>query len=345
MTQAIKADMDMEWLLRAVRKIHDEIRTAVTFASESSSRETLSEVVEDGEGDTIYAIDRISETLLVELFEKEIASRVPIVLIAEGLQDGKVVLPCGANEADAVWRIIADPIDGTRCLMYQKRSAWILTGIARNCGEATCLADIELAVQTELPLVKQHLCDTLWALRGNGAHAERFNRFTGERWPIVLQPSKAANLAHGFGSVARFFSGGRDILAAIDDEIVLGALTEHRSGKSYAFEDQYLSTGGQLYELMMGHDRFLADLRPLLQPILGQRGMESGLCCHPYDLCTELIAREAGVLIMSEAGCHLNAPLNLSADVAWVGYANRHIYNLVSPLLQNALRRFGVASL
>jgi hypothetical protein len=42
-------------------------------ACESNGREALSEVVEDGEGDAIYAIDRISEMLLVSLFEQEIA--------------------------------------------------------------------------------------------------------------------------------------------------------------------------------------------------------------------------------------------------------------------------------
>ena len=50
--------------------------------------------------------------------------------------------------------------------MYQKRSGWVLTGVAPNRGPETSLADIEVAVQTEIPLVKQHLCDTAWAVRG-----------------------------------------------------------------------------------------------------------------------------------------------------------------------------------
>ena len=95
----------------------------------------LSSVVADGEGDTIFAIDRISEDIVIELFDREVASIVPIVLIAEGIADGKIVLPEGASETDAVWRIIVDPIDGTRGLMYQKRSAWVLTGVAPNRGE------------------------------------------------------------------------------------------------------------------------------------------------------------------------------------------------------------------
>jgi hypothetical protein len=331
-----------DWLLGSIRTIHEEIRDAVTSACESSPLADIAAVAEDGAGDTIYAVDRISETMLVDLFGREIAAHVPIVLIAEGLSGGKITLPRGSKESEAVWRIIADPIDGTRSLMYQKRSAWILTGVAPNRGEETSLADIELAVQTELPLVKQHLCDTLWATRGKGARGERFNRISKERLPFLPQPSKAKDLAHGFGSVTRFFAGGRDVLAAIDDEISLGALGPGREGKAQSFEDQYLSTGGQLYELIMGHDRFQADLRPLLRSLLKDRGLQNGLCCHPYDLCTELIAREAGVLIADEAGFPLGASLNLEAEVSWVGYANGHIRSCVEPLLRNALKKRGL---
>jgi fructose-1,6-bisphosphatase/inositol monophosphatase family enzyme len=329
--------VDAEKLLGRIRSIHEEIRGAVTSVCEASSSAALSRVVEDGEGDTIYSVDRVSESMLVSLFEKEIASQVPILLIAEGLAGGKIALPRGIKETEAVWRIIADPIDGTRSLMYQKRSAWILTGVARNRGEATSLADIELAVQTELPLVKQHLCDTLWAIRGKGVRGERFNRISGEKFPILPQPSKAKDLSHGFSSVTRFFSGARDVLAAIDDEISLGALGPGKEGKAQSFEDQYLSTGGQLYELMMGHDRFQADLRPLLRSILKARGLQIGLCCHPYDLCTELIAREAGIIISDVTGLPLQAKLNLDAEVNWAGYANNDIRLCIEPLLQKAL--------
>ncbi len=330
------------WLLESIRSVHEEIRAAVVIACEESSAADLSRVVEDGDGDTIYAIDRISEELLVDLFERKIASKTPIVLIAEGLSGGKIVLPRGTRETDAAWRVIADPIDGTRCLMYQKRSGWILTGVAPNRGELTTLADIELAVQTEIPLVKQHLSDALWALKGSGTHGERFNRITGERKPLHARPSTASQLDHKFCSVSRFFSGGRDVLAAIDDDISFGVAGSGRQGKAHCFEDQYLSTGGQLYELMVGHDCFQADLRPLLRPILEERGWKTGLCCHPYDLCTELIARESGVLLSDEFGKHLAPPMNLTADVTWTGYANGHIRTLVEPHLHSALQRRGL---
>ena len=35
-------------------------------------------------------------------------------------------------------------------------------------------------------------------------------------------------------------------------------------GKASCFEDQYLSSGGQIYELMAGHDRFVAEGVPLV---------------------------------------------------------------------------------
>ena len=60
----------------------------------------LSRVAHDEEGDTIYAIDRVSEEALVEAFEATVARIAPVVLIAEGLPDGgSVVLPRGTPEA------------------------------------------------------------------------------------------------------------------------------------------------------------------------------------------------------------------------------------------------------
>src|SRR5262249_24139687 len=192
-------------------------------------------------------------------FFEELSRRHSFVVIAEGIDADDSL-----NDRTADWRIIVDPIDGTRGLMYQKRGAWILTGVAPNRGLATSLDDIVLAVQTEIPIVKQHLADQFWAIRGKGVNAERFNSLTGERQSFRPRPSQAGTIAHGFATVSRFFPGAREELAAIDEEIVQGAVGPVQRGKAQCFEDQYISTGGQLYELIMGHDRFIADIRPLM---------------------------------------------------------------------------------
>jgi hypothetical protein len=210
--------------------------------------------------------------------------------------------------------------------------------VASGPGPHT-LANIELAVQTEIPLVKQHLSDEIWAVKGQGASALRFNRLTGTSMPLELRPSTAATIAHGFTTVARFFPGSRTELASIDDEVVAAVLGPPRPGKGQAVEDQYISTGGQLYELMAGHDRFVADIRPLVER---KRTGGAALCCHPYDLCTELIARELGVRVTDERGDALVAPLDTVADVSWVGYANEALERLIEPHFQAALARRGL---
>ncbi len=329
----------LEEMLRHVRRLHEQIRQAVVEACEKTAVQDLAAVAKEEAGDTIYAVDRVSEELLIEYFEREIADTTPIVLIAEGLETGKIVLPRGSDESAAVWRVIVDPIDGTRGIMYQKRSAWILTGVAPNKGDETNLQDIELAVQTEIPLVKQHLSDVLWAMRGCGAFAERFNRLTNERTELFLKPSTADTIAHGYAQISRFFPGARDTLAAIDEEIVRGALGDIVPGKAACFEDQYTSTGGQLYELVAGHDRFTADLRPLLEKSLNARGLALGICCHPYDICTELIARELGVIVTDARGGAVNHILAVEPDVAWAGYANQAIRRQIEPLLLASLEK------
>ncbi len=327
-------------LLPALLDLHARVRDEIVTATEQQPIERLATVDRDAASDTIYAIDLVAETVVAR-FAETLARDCSFVLVAEGLAGGRRCYPDGRDEASADWRIVVDPIDGTRGLMYQKRSAWVLTAVAPNRGPATSLRDVVLAVQTEIPLVKQHLSDQAWASRGEGAQARRCNRLTRESAPIRLRPSSATTIEHGYASIARFFPGGRDQLASVDEAVVLGALGPPAPGRARCFEDQYASTGGQLYELAAGRDRFIADLRPLLRPLLAERGLPPPLACHPYDICTVLIAEESGVIVTDPYGRPLDAPLNVDAEVAWAGYANAHIRAQVEPRLQEALRARG----
>jgi hypothetical protein len=346
--------MDPHDLLEPLLELHDLIREQVTDAAALTPSAALARVSREEAADTIYAIDVVAEDTL-QRFSARLAETQSFVLIAEGLPDGKQVWPRGTNETNATWRIIVDPIDGTRGLMYQKRSGWILTAVAPNRGPTTSLQDIVLAMQTEIPLRKQHLFDQLIAFKGEGLTAHRSSCLRGvaeaveaveadlqvgqrERRELTMRPSTADTIAHGYSTVVRFFPGGREELAAIDEEIVRGALGPGEPGKALCFEDQYASTGGQLYELLSGHDRFIADLRPLVPPT---GSAPRPLCCHPYDICTALIASERGVVITDPRGRPLDAPLDVDTNVAWVGYANARIRQQIEPLLQGALRSRG----
>ena len=128
-----------------------------------SSTPDLSRVAAMRGGDTIYGIDEKGEEVL-DAFCQEWSAEHPFLLIAEGISgSGERAYPRGTDPAQARFRLIVDPVDGTRCIMYNKRSAWILSGVAPNRGAATTMADVAVAMQTEIPdhaplLVRPALC-------------------------------------------------------------------------------------------------------------------------------------------------------------------------------------------
>ena len=79
----------------------------------------------------------------------------------------------------------------------------------------------------------------------------------------------------------------------------------------------------------------LGDLRPLAYARLGLSS--ASLCCHPYDICTALIAREAGCVVEAPGGGRLRMPLDTTTPVAWVGYANVTLARQVRPILKRIM--------
>ena len=317
--------------------LHRRLRHSILQQTRTTSFADMSEVVAEQGGDVIFAIDKVSEAQLPDFCEKELFPEIEFVLIAEGLPGNGEKLFSKSSHADSVpYRLIIDPIDGTRPLMYDKRSAWILSGLAHNRGEQTGLKDIFLAIQTEIPVLKQNSADQLWAIRGQHAQALRENVDSGASQPYHPSPSQAASLDQGFASFVHFFHGNKRLISEIDErlrELVHGTLAPN---KAWTFEDQYMSTGGQIYELSTGRDRFIADLRALAGGMLDAL---SGLCCHPYDLCTSLIAEAAGAIVTGSDSQPLNAPLSVHENVDWIGYANQTIYSQIQPALQEILHQ------
>jgi len=86
---------DVRKLLEPIRYLHERIRASVVSACERATSDELAKVVKEEEGDTIFAVDRVSEELLVDFFEREVAPTAPLVLIAEGLDVGQITLPRG----------------------------------------------------------------------------------------------------------------------------------------------------------------------------------------------------------------------------------------------------------
>jgi len=319
------------------RKVHQALR--------DQSIEERSAVHFEGADDTIYQIDRDVEDIIVPLLEQHAATLGGLVLIAEGIGEDAVdglVLPANTKAEDAAIRIIMDPIDGTRGIMYDKRAAFFLAGAAPNKGPQTHLQDIEVAVMTELPTSRSVLSDTLWAIKGQGAHRFTLHLEKNSREDRYIRPSQSDTLYGGFGQISRFFPPGRDILAGVEEAMIEQLFPDAPEGKAILFEDQYISSGGQLYEILVGHDRFVADIRVALFRRLKQEGRKIGHVCHPYDMCAILIGIEAGVIITDIAGNTLDAPLDTTTGVDWIGYANSRIKKQIEPALRTAMQKFNL---
>lgn len=325
----------LERARRLLCALQDHIReTLVAARARQAGR--FARVAAVTSSDTIYHVDRLGEAAILDWFGRHWPRAWSVEIVMEGLEDGAVTFPTGMPVKRTAWKCILDPIDGTRGLMHDKRAAWSLAGLAPQRGARTSLGDIVVAAMTELPTSKQGRADQLSVVRGKAVVATRIDLETGVRRRWRPRPSHADHFEHGFASIARFFPEGKALLGAFEEALwrELGLLGQR--GGQLVFDDQYLSTGGQLYELIAGHDRMLGDLRPAAYAKLGLGG--AALCCHPYDICVELIAREAGCVVEAPGGGRLRAPLDTLSPVAWMGYANLALARTVRPVLRRLMR-------
>ncbi len=332
---------ELEHLRQLLCRLQDYLRARIIAARDSGAGRDMADVANVTAADTIYRIDKVSEAVIAEWFAAEWPAGQSVELVMEGMEEhGPLTFPAGTPAARTRWKCIIDPIDGTRGLMYDKRPAWALAGLAPQRGPANTLADIVVAAMTELPVSKQWRSDQLSAVRGGGVHAVAHDLRSGAHAPLALRPSRAWDCRHGFAAISRFFPDGMGLLGHIEEKLWAELYPEGSGRSPLVFTDQYISTGGQLYELIAGHDRFLADLRPL---VFRKLGLPGSLTCHPYDLAAALVATEAGI-ILEDPLAHqpLQAPLDTTTPVAWAAYANAALAEHIRPALTRLIQEAGL---
>lgn len=334
--EALSAHADA--VLPFVHALHDAISATVreglmTDRGTHGSTEEHDLVVKHG--DVSYPIDIRAERIVDEFFRSNWNMECTVTLVCEGI--GRRTYPEGASEEIGDYLIIIDPIDGSRELMYDKRSAWILTGVAINRGSRTDLRDIFVAVQTELPTSKQTVFSALSAIKGRGSRHDLCQlNDRSLRSRSHLRPSSAERLDDGYAVFVDFFEPGPRVpTALLADDCLSRLYPDAGNVRARVFNDQYISTGGQMFLLATGVYRLVADLRPALtrQAKLGRTQS-----AHPYDLCTYLIAEEAGAILTDAKGTSLRYPLNVNTPCDWIGYSNSSIRALVEPVLSASLK-------
>jgi hypothetical protein len=320
-------------------KLGDYVRTQIIQARQAAlgAEGVLSSISRESAADTIYEIDRVSEEAIQCWFAQNWTSKAPVELVMEGvIPNQPVTFPHGTPVERTLYKCLIDPVDGTRGIMYDKRPAWFLAGLAPQKGGLTRLSDIEIAVMVELPTTKQWRADRISAIRGRGTVADSVNVFTNETEPLLPRPSRAENVLHGFAYISRFFPTGKKLIAAIEEELWATLHPPALDRESIIFEDQYISTGGQFYEILAGHDRFIADIRPL---VYAKLGIPSALCCHPYDVCSYLVLTELGIVVEHPLGGAMDGPFDTTSAISWVAYANDRLASRVRPVLKAILQK------
>lgn len=328
------AHLDHHDLVSRLRQLQADIRQALREHMRSQEQAVWSRTVRDDAGDTIFGIDAAVEATLLAHCEEWGATQ-HFTLVGEGLPPEGV--PFGRpGLGGPAFRLLVDPIDGTRGLMFDKRSAWCLMGIAPDRGAATRLGDVEVAVMTELPTTRMATSDVLWATAGGGASGERHDLGSGGRRPLAIVPSQATTLRHGFASISNFFQGGKELISRLEEAILARALGGWNAAKAEVYSDQYICSGGQLAEVMLGRDRFVLDVRPLVHEKLG---VTSSLACRPYDIVTMRIAQAAGCIVCDPFGAPLDVPLDTTTNVAFACYANQKLAAQLIPIVGEEVRR------
>jgi fructose-1,6-bisphosphatase/inositol monophosphatase family enzyme len=327
-------------------KIGHLVRTKL-IESRNAGHDLATAVAKEG-GDTIFAVDRHVEPVI----DHEIASwkDAPIRLIAEGFgKTGVVDFPgsAPATFGGPQYILIIDPIDGTRNIMYDLRSAWFIAAlvpVVPGVAGAPSLANAIVSVAVELPPSKQEWADTYFAIRGLGHSGVSQHLVTGKSRPVTLRPSAAPTIAQGFAMVANFFPGTKVLASELMEHIAVSALGKEAIAGASVFDDQYMTTAGQMLALASGKYRFCADLRPLLYKVIEKQTGKPllGLECHPYDCAGALIAQAAGVILTDGYGKPLDAPLDVESGVSWIGYANKSIQQKIAPAIQEWFQSKGL---
>jgi fructose-1,6-bisphosphatase/inositol monophosphatase family enzyme len=321
-------------------RMRHEAREALLAARRSGDFSQVADAIGEGAGDTSYGLDEASEAAL-RTWSLEVARVQPLSVLSEAtgwrhLGPG----PGGARELPGFDhggpRIVVDPVDGTRNLMTDLRSAWSVVGFAGPGADLPRQRDLLFGMLSEIPDTRAASYRRFSAVRGGPCHFEERTFYKGGPIvkPVELRTGSEARVDQGYFPFFKYMADMRPEISAIEARFL--ARLEHLEGAEVrsCWDDQYISNGGQLAMLALGTYRMLADLRAHLAE---KRGRPT-LTTKPYDIAGALLcAQAAGCRITAVDGSELDFPLDAQTPVAWVGWVNEQTRARLAPHLAAAL--------
>jgi hypothetical protein len=305
--------------------IRGTVRAAVRAGVERGSLDELATPRGQGAGDVTFGIDVPSEEALDRWFTER-AREGPLSLFSEdrgwrhlGPARGGAMpreLP-GFDHGGP--RIMVDPIDGTRNLMADLRSAWTLVSFAPAGPGEPRLSDLVGGFLAEIPPSNAATYRVLTASAGSCELAEHDlaggTRLRARR----LRVDPTARVERGYFPFFRYEPAHRPALARLERAFFERLARHEGTDPRAVYDDQYISSAGQLALLALGTYRMVVDARALV----ARRAGVSAVTSKPYDVAGAILcARAAGAVVTAADGSELDFPLDATTPVDFVGYAN-----------------------
>lgn len=310
-------------------------------AVEAGDLDLAARAVRQGAGDVTYAVDARVEAA-IERWTGELARSEALSVLTEDTgwrhlgpdgHGGVRELPDFDHGGP---RIALDPIDGTRNLMCDLRSAWTVVSFAPPGACAPRLRDVTLGIVSEIPDTRGGRYRRLLAHAG-GTCAFEERDLTEDKLERarVLAAGTDARVDHGYFPIFRYSPDQRPALAHIEAGLSERLRVHEGANLRHFFDDQYISNAGQLFLLSIGTYRMIADVRGWLAGRLERPTVTS----HPYDVAGAIVcARAAGCIVEGPLGAELDFELDVVTPVSFVGFANQATAQRIRPHLDAAMR-------
>lgn len=322
-------DLEAGWQAR-LSELCDELRnasrTAIEEALAENGLDVLARPMRAGAGDVTFGLDQCAEDVLSRWLDT-IARHENISLLTEDEgwrhrgpgENGRARELSDFDHGGP--RIAIDPIDGTRHLMADMRSAWSIVSFAPPGVSEPRMSDLTLGIVSEIPDSRGARWRCLSAISGRGAFfAERAldsGAIFSER---RLDTGADARADHGYFSFFRYTPAQRPAIAAIEARFFERLERIEHADVRACYDDQYISSGGQLALVSLGVYRMSADVRGFLG---ARTRVVPSIATHPYDLAgAVLVAREAGALVDAIDGQPLDFPIDCTTPVSFVAWTN-----------------------
>ena len=321
--------------------IREATRRALSEALAAGAQERVARPVSQGAGDVTYGLDLPSEELARAWHERE-ARRGPLSLLTEdaGWRHLGPATGGGFRELEGFDhggpRLALDPVDGTRNLMTDLRSAWTVVSFAPPGPGEPRLSDLSLGLVAEIPTTRSATWRLLWAETDGPCHfAEQGLQEGATCAEETLVADAEARVDHGYFPFFRYAHDLSPAIAAIEADFFRRLAEEEGADVRNCYDDQYISNAGQLVLLAGGTYRFIADLRAYLAERRGRPTVTS----KPYDLAgAVLCARAAGASLTAPDGSPLDFPIDTETPVAFLGYHNNATRVRLEPHVHSALQ-------